>query len=112
MRTTAEVEVVDKTWIPTINFLEDIYPDMTSTFLQEIETLTNTLSEFSYRLVESFYEENQISLAQQRIEKLRADIDKEREKIAQWRMVISRRKEQDRYRRQSEKSSSDNDAGD
>ena len=67
---------------------------MTFSLLQEIESVTNTLSELTYRLTESFYEDNQIFLAQQRIAKLRANIDRERQRITQLRTVLHRRKEQ------------------
>jgi hypothetical protein len=64
------------------------------------------------RLVESFYEENQIYLSQQRIARLRANIDKERQKIAQWRMVIHRRREQEKMRKKPKSHSSDDGADD
>ena len=75
--------------------------------LREIQSVGVTLSELSYRLAESFYEENQIYLAQQRIAKLRVSIDRERQRILQLRTVLHRRKEQDRYRKQTQKNSSD-----
>ena len=71
----------------------------------------HTLRELTYRLAESFYEENQIFLAQQRIAKLRSSMDKERLRIAQWRTVIHRRKEQERHRKETQKRSA-GDAGD
>jgi hypothetical protein len=69
--------------------------------LQELETVTTTLGELSYRLAESFYEENQIYLAQQRIAKYRAGMDRERQRINQLRTVLHRRKEQERMRKKS-----------
>ena len=75
--------------------------------LREIQSVGVTLSELSYRLAESFYEENQIYLAQQRIAKLRVSIDRERQRILQLRTVLHRRKEQERYRKQTQKKSSD-----
>lgn len=80
---------------------------MTPRQLQDFGMVTNTLSELTYRLAESFYEENQIYLSQQRIAKLRANIDRERQKILQWRTILHRRKEQGRYRKQHQKKSSD-----
>jgi hypothetical protein len=76
---------------------------MTPRLLQEFGMVTNKLSELTYRLAESFYEENQIYLAQQRIAKLRANIDRERQRILQWRAILHRRKEQERYRKQHQK---------
>ena len=49
---------------------------MTPSLQQDLGMVTNTLSELAYRLAESFYEENQIYLAQQRIAKLRVTITK------------------------------------
>lgn len=74
---------------------------MISDLLKEIESVTDDLNQLldsHQRLVEAYYEENQIFLSQQRITKLRAGIDRERQKIAQWRTVVHRRKEQDRQR--------------
>jgi predicted RNase H-like nuclease (RuvC/YqgF family) len=79
---------------------------MTSGLFHEIEMVTNTLSELTYRLTESFYEDNQIFLAQQRIAKLRANIDRERQRITQLRTVLHRRREQERNRKQTQKTSS------
>jgi len=80
---------------------------MTPRQLQDFGMVTNTLSELTYRLAESFYEENQIYLAQQRIAKLRVSIDRERQRILQLRTVLHRRKEQERYRKQHQKKSLD-----
>jgi predicted RNase H-like nuclease (RuvC/YqgF family) len=79
---------------------------MTSGLFHEIEMVTNTLSELTYRLTESFYEDNQIFLSQQRIAKLRANIDRERQRITQLRTVLHRRREQERNRKQTQKTSS------
>jgi hypothetical protein len=76
---------------------------MTPAIPEEIQSATDTLSNLTYRLMESFYQENQIYLAQQRIAKLRASIDRERQRITQLRAAIQRHKEQDRHRRQSAK---------
>ena len=80
---------------------------MTPRLLQDFGMVTTTLSELAYRLAESFYEENQIYLAQQRIAKLRVSIDRERQRILQLRTVLHRRKEQERYRKQHQKNSPD-----
>jgi hypothetical protein len=74
---------------------------MTSALLQEIQTATDTLSKLTFLLIESFYEENQIYLAQQRIAKYRAGMDRERQRINQLRTVLHRRKEQERMRKKS-----------
>jgi hypothetical protein len=82
----------------------DIYWEMTPAFLREIESVTDDLSQLldsHERLVEAYYERNQILLSQQRIAKLRAGIDRERQRIAQRRNVVHRRKDQDRHRKQS-----------
>ncbi len=73
--------------------------------LKDLAMVTNTLTELAYRLAESFYEENQIYLAQQRVAKLRVSIDRERQRILQWRTIIHRRREQDRYRKETLKDS-------
>lgn len=71
---------------------------MSPSVLREIESTTDTLCGLTYRLIESFYEENQIFLAKERIAKLRAGIDRERERITRLRTVLHRRREQEKDR--------------
>lgn len=69
-----------------------------------IESVTEALDQLlvsHQRLVEAFYEENQIFLSQQRIAKMKLVIDRERQRIAQLREVLHRRREQAKIRRQN-----------
>ena len=79
-----------------------------NSLLRELESVATTFRELSVQLTESFYEENQIYLGQRRIDRLRANIARERERIAQLRMVLHRRREQEKYRK--EKSGRDKNA--
>ena len=71
---------------------------MTADLLQKIESDADILKDFTYRLTESFYEDNQIALAQERIAKLRMVISRQRERIAKVRKVVARRKELEKLR--------------
>jgi uncharacterized protein YutD len=80
---------------------------MNHQILSDFHRIADDLLVGQIRLVENFYEENQIYLSQQRIARLRANIDKERQKIAQWRMVLHRRREQEKMRKKQTSHSSD-----
>jgi hypothetical protein len=78
---------------------------MTAEPLQDMESIADDLGmlmELTRRLVEAYYEDNQIDLAQLRITRLRARIDKERQRIARWRIVVHSRKELDKRRKGNE----------
>ncbi len=85
---------------------------MNHQILSGLHEIADELLVGQLRIVENFYDENQIYLSQQRILKLRAGIDRERQRINQLRTILHRRKEQERMRKKSKSHSTDDGADD